>query len=245
MFSFEYVFYPDNQKTSVQDFYDGDLSCFLGALINNGQLIDQHWNLIEEADSVRLYCIAPEQDSLDQKYYNEYCKEYFSKVLNISFREPEHRLMGHTIGLTDSCTCSNSSYYILFTTFLAESTPISCGDCNLPVPLYKLPVINDEKDFYSVLYWQKTYQSCDTLYILSDTGERFGHRQISRINSSLSKLGLEICKEMAMMSQKPFYYFLHTYKQKKVCPKCGHDWALPSPLHNVYLYKCDNCCLMA
>jgi predicted nucleic acid-binding Zn ribbon protein len=247
VFSFEYIFYHDKEKISVQDFLDGELSWFLAALNKNGQLIDQHWNLVEETDALRLYCIAPDQDSLDSKYYNVYCQKHLSKLVNLSSRVPEYRLIGRTVGLSDSCTCTNPNYYILFTTFLAEYSPISCGDCNLPVPLYKLPVINEEKDYNAVLYWEETYQSCDTLFILSDTGERFGRRQISDINSSLSKLGIELCKEMALKAQKPFYYYLHKQngRQEKVCPMCGHDWVLPSPLHKLYSYKCDHCSLVA
>lgn len=247
VYSFEYLFYPDSQRVSVPDFYDGDLSAFLGALVRNGQLIDQHWNMIEEVCAIRLYCIAPEEDSLDPKYYNDYCKEYFSKVAKLSSREPEYRMIGHTVGLSDSCTCEAPSFYVLFTNFLAEYSPVTCGMCNLPVPLYKLPFIGEDKEYNSILFWYATYQTCDNLFILSDIGKRFGYQQISKVDSCLSKKGIEICKEMSMKTQKPFYYFLHKHygRQKKVCPICGVNWTLPSPLHNLYSYKCDNCCLVA
>jgi len=196
--SFVYIFYPDEKKTSLQEFWDGELSNFLVSLYKNGQLIKQQWNLFEECGTLRLNCIAPDQDSLDQNYYNQYCKNDFSRLVELSAREPQCKLIGHVIGPTDSCTCSDPSYYILFTTFLAEnSSPISYGDCNLPVPLYKLPVINKEKDYGSVLYWKEIYQCCDTLFILSDIGERFGYKQLSNINSPLSFQGIDICKKMS------------------------------------------------
>lgn len=154
MFSFEYLFFPDVQKTTVLDFYDGDLSSFLGALVRNGQIIDQDWNMTEENGIIHLFCLAPEEDSLAQKYYNEYCKNNLFKLNELSLKEPEYRVLGHTVGLSDACTCIEPSYYILFTTFLTGYSPVCCGDCNLMVPLYKLPLMKDEKEYYTLLHWQ-------------------------------------------------------------------------------------------
>lgn len=247
MFSFEHLFFPDTEKTTLLDFYDGVLAGFLAALVRNGQLMSQHWNMIEENSIIHLFCLAPEEDSLEAKYYNEYCKRDLSLINNLSLNEPEYRLLGHTLGLSDTCTCQQPSFYILFTTFLTGYSPVCCGDCNLLVPLYKLPLMKEEKEYNSLIHWQALYESCDALFISSDVGERFGYCQISNIGSSLSKEGLRICKDMSAMMQKPFYYFLHKYygKQRNNCPICGQSWKLDSALHGLYTYKCDKCGILS
>lgn len=247
MYTFEYYFYPDRKKHSLLDYYDKYLTYFLSSLSRNGQIIDQHWNVVEDGEAIKFICMAIDEDSLNPKYYNDYCKETLSRLNKASCNSPKYVLVGETVGASSCCSCEESSFYILFTTSSADYPPISCGDCNLPVPLYKFPNFEGEKEYYPISQWENVYQACDILFMTTYIGEIYGYKQISNFKSKLTESGINICKEMSRLTSKPFYYFLHKwYKpQKDFCPQCGQYWKLSSKLHNLYTHKCDKCYLIS
>lgn len=246
MFTFEYEFYP-KREVSLLDFTEEVLKDFLAALFKNGQLIDQHWNIIEDRGGLSLFCIAPEMDSLDAGYYNQHCRRQLARVIKLSDHAPTYKLLGPSLGLSDTCSCRESSFYILFTNFVAEYPPVSCGDCNLPVPLYRLPKLAEETDYTSLISWEAVYQACDALFLNTGVGEQFGYRQISQAESELSQSGLKLCKQLGELTGRPFYYYLHNWFQppEDNCPLCGASWRLEEELHGIYAYKCDKCQLLA
>lgn len=245
VFTFEAEFFPDLTKTSVSEFCGEELSVLLHTLRRNGQLIEQLWNLVEQNGAIKLYCIAPEEDALEPRHFNRYGLEALSAVLQKSVRPPVFRVIGKTVGLSDACACENSEYYVLFSNFAAEYSPVSCGDCNLPVPLYKLPGENED-EFYALRQWQGEYKACDSLFVLSGVGEKFGYREISEVDSSLTRDGYDVCREMSQKCNRPFYYFLHRHiSPLETCPRCGQEWGLDEKLHGFYAFKCDHCRLLS
>ena len=80
------------------------------------------------------------------------------------------------------------------------------------------------------------------LYCLSD---RFTYRQLNNLDSQLSKIGLDICRELEKATNTPTYYYLfQSGKSKEKCPICGADWKLDNG--NKFIdYKCDRCRLVA
>jgi predicted nucleic acid-binding Zn ribbon protein len=60
----------------------------------------------------------------------------------------------------------------------------------------------------------KRVQACDLLQIHCGFGERFGLNQMSKLNSGLSKEGLEVCRTVQDLTNKPCYYYLHRYNDK-------------------------------
>jgi predicted nucleic acid-binding Zn ribbon protein len=84
------------------------------------------------------------------------------------------------------------------------------------------------------------------------TGERFALNQLEKIDSSLNKRGLEICKKISNLSKKPVYYFLYKNsgidkrnELERKCPLCGGNWLLKSELHNLFMFKCDKCFIIS
>lgn len=147
----------------------------------------------------------------------------------------------------DICKCVNPSFYILFTTFLHTSSPIRCGDCGNFIPLYKLPKLDGEEEYNSILGWEEEYKACDSLFMLSGVGESFGYRQMSQLTSNLTKEGLDICQKMTKKVQRPIYYYLHKYYRphKENCPGCGKKWRLGEELLGLIRYKCDRCFIVS
>jgi predicted nucleic acid-binding Zn ribbon protein len=77
--------------------------------------------------------------------------------------------------------------------------------------------------------------------------DRFTYRQMSDVNSTLSKSGREICSAYENAIGKPFYYFLYHHpskKERKTCPDCGGEWRLDEDIGNLS-FKCDECRLVS
>jgi predicted nucleic acid-binding Zn ribbon protein len=136
---------------------------------------------------------------------------------------------------------------VLFTTMLDDRPPVECGDCGGAVPLYRLPKLEGDEEHSDIRSWPGAYQACDTLFMGSGVGERFGYRQMSRFDSPLTHEGREICQAMAELMGRPWSYYLTKYysAQSKSCPGCGGPWVLDEPLFGLYHYKCDDCCLLS
>jgi predicted nucleic acid-binding Zn ribbon protein len=245
IYTFEYVFYPDYSKVEDSDaFFDGVLSEFLSVLSNHGQIIDQHWNLIECGEAIKLICITIDEDSLDSKYYNIYGEKYLDKLISQSTRPPIYKLLGKTLGMMECCKCPNPSYYVFYP---SEYASIICGDCDLHIPLYKIPKFDGEEEYYFLRSWEASYQCCDRLFMNTDVGEKYGYQQLSMSNSKLSLEGMKLCKSLSANTGKPCYYFLKKYytKQKDDCPICKKNWKLEQRLHNFYSHRCDNCFIIS
>ncbi|MDP3443555.1 MAG: DUF2310 family Zn-ribbon-containing protein, partial [Ignavibacteria bacterium] len=94
---------------------------------------------------------------------------------------------------------------------------------------------------------------CDGLQMGCFTGEKFGTREISKINSSLNYRGVNITEKLTKYLKMPVYYYLYSGYGKSIknelsrsCPKCGNKkWMLKEPLHDMFDYKCDNCYLLS
>src|SRR5215212_10772560 len=245
MYLVEYDFFPDASKNDLDEYWYGPLSSFLAARYQNGALMGSPWHLLQAEDRVRLTGIVPTEDALDVRYYDRRASETLERLIEQSSRRPTFQILGKVLGLPDCCSCPSPGWYVLFTTFLNDRPPVECGDCGRSVPLYRLPL--SEEGAPDIRRWEVIYQACDMLFIQSGVGERFGYRQMSRFDSPLTHEGREICQAMAERMGKPWYYYLHRHYRRPEprCPGCGGEWKRAEPLHRLYFYKCDRCCLLS
>lgn len=86
---------------------------------------------------------------------------------------------------------------------------------------------------------------------LNSLSDRFSFRQIADPKTRLSRIGLEICRELEKAAGVPVYYYLHCDGNfgrsfPAVCPSCGGEWRSPeSPENYGYDYVCEKCRLVA
>jgi predicted nucleic acid-binding Zn ribbon protein len=245
MFLCEYDFFPDASKNDLDGYWHGPLSCFLAALYQNGALLGSSWHLLPAEDRIRLTAIVPTEDALDARYYDRWASQALERLMEQSRRPPTFQILGKALGLPDCCLCPSPGWYVLFTTFLNDRPPVECGDCGRSVPLYRLPLSEEETP--DIRRWGVIYQACDMLFIQSGVGERFGYRQMSRFDSPLSREGREICRAMSERMGRPWYYHLTRYYRRPEprCPGCGEAWKLEAPLPGLYTHRCDRCCLLS
>lgn len=243
MFLVSYRFYP---KDGTEAYFDGPLSSFLAALSQNGQLIGE-WNLVERDGCIEYIGQIPEETALDSCHHDGFATAAYDILLENSEREPTQQILGPALDESSPCTCASPGSYILFTTLIQVAPPVLCGDCGGHVPLYRLPRLGGEGNWYRVLGWEATYKACDQLYMGSGIGERFGIRQTRNPRSELSAEGRGICRELAAKVGAPVYYFLNSGMRSfgKRCPDCGSDWDAERNVANRFNLVCDRCSLVS
>lgn len=246
MYTFEYRFYPKQFDEAFINEFDSDRNWFISSLSKNGVILEAWQNTVKYETYYACRLIAPEMDSLDEKYYNKYNHQFLETVIKKSAKAPDYEYIGENYDDADCCNCDNASHYILYTSYNSSGSPILCGDCLSPVPLYKFPKTYDDSEYYDILCWQKVYRSCDTQF-MQGVGERHGYYMIHNPKSAVSKEGLRICRFLEEQTGKPFYYFLYDYykKNQSICPNCGNNWINHDFDSYNYNYVCKNCGLVS
>jgi predicted nucleic acid-binding Zn ribbon protein len=233
---------------------DGLIDTLVGCWRNNGQVLGREHPTALIDRTYRLFLMVPSADALDSKYDCRYVTSAKEKLVRAGFESPKIQIYRFD-PLAEPCECDRHSY-ILYTNFLQLESCFCCGNCFKPVPLYQIPwqestptkgALHDR-----IICWQSNYQSCDRLQMNCVVGERFGLRQMSRHDSALSTQGIEICRDITSILNMPTYYYLHRYhgrtkakELERLCPSCGGEWLLSSPLHRLFDFKCERCRLLS
>jgi predicted nucleic acid-binding Zn ribbon protein len=83
-------------------------------------------------------------------------------------------------------------------------------------------------------------------------GERFATNQISKLDSSLTKLGLKVCDSIQEVTGKQTYYYLYKGSGKsydselaRQCPSCNEAWYQQEPVHDIFNFMCKKCGLLS
>lgn len=204
-----------------------------------------------ENDKIVCLPFTLEENSLDKKLNNFYVNNQSKKLEELCNSKLIFRTVGKSYAsYKGACKCKKSDFYILITNYLTIESPLTCGNCNKSLPLYKLPVYYDY-GYMPILSWQTNYISCDSLQMNCEVGERWALNQMQKINSQLSKQGIEICRKIEELTSIPTFYYLFDYKKirknqsPKPCPSCEKDWNLVKQLHDFYDFKCDECKIMS
>ncbi len=246
MFSLEYDFYPRAGEDHTA-FVENHLFAYLADLLHTGQILAQPWNVISVGDAVRCSLLAPEADSLAPQHHSQGGRAAYASVLAASSQPPEVRSLGPTLGLPSCCDCRAPGTFVLFTTFLDDGPPVHCFDCRRPVPLYRVPHAANQESHHPVRAWASGHRACDTLFMGSGIGERWGYEQVARLESELTHEGRGVCSVLEAAIGKPVYYFLDCYypPQAERCPGFGSEWERPGPPDALFSYRCTPCRLLS
>lgn len=226
-------------------------SWLLSIWYKNGQIVSLPWPMVEGASELHAYALIPDRDALEARFANRYGREKLAEITKQAGAPPRIAVLGRDPESLDTCSCPERPSYVLFTNYLNLESPMRCGACFLPVPLYLLPYLRDEERC-DVLSWVSNYRACDALQMGCTVGERFGEQQLFRLGSALSRQGLEICRELEGKTGRKVYYYLHKSRgrtlgteRRRRCPGCGGDWLLEEPWHRLFEFRCDTCALLA
>jgi predicted nucleic acid-binding Zn ribbon protein len=235
----------DNNEAQLES-----LDFLLGAYRADGHVLGRELMTLSLDQRIEAYLFAPAADAFHPKNLNKWTAKRSEELKSSGLMNVQIVLLGDDLSEPDECTCDKPNSYILFTTYIQVQSPARCGDCFKPIPLYRLPRFKNN-DFQEVISWADDYKSCDSLFMNSATGERFGYREMSQANNSLSKRGRAICAHFESGTGKAAYYYLHRYyghgraaEEARKCPLCGGDWRLSTPWH-LFDFKCEQCRLVS
>ena len=204
-------------------------------------------------DKTKIVCLPStlEINSLDITNNNLYVDKQSKKIEELCNSKLKFETVGKSFdNYIAPCECSKSEFYILTTNYATTESPLTCGNCNKSIPLYRLPKYYDE-GYQPILSWESNYIACDRLQMNCEVGENWALNQMEKLGSQLSKQGLKICRKIEELTQINTYYYLHNWKRykgdtlKRHCPSCDKKWALKTQLHKLYDFKCDKCKLVS
>jgi len=246
MYTFEYRFYPKQFDSEFLDEYYFYIVDFMSSLVLNGLILKDWQSTIKHDNYLTCRLTAFEQDSLEKNYYNRYNHQYFAALKEKSLKQPEYELIGANFDDEECCRCKNTSHFVLHGENYMNSSPVYCGDCFCPVPLYRFPKTHDESEYFDIISWQRAYCACDTQFMVG-IGERHGYFMMHSPKSKLTQEGLRIAHFLEEKTGNPFYYYLYNFHSGNsiVCPICGKDWVnAESDLYH-YDFVCKECRVIA
>jgi predicted nucleic acid-binding Zn ribbon protein len=225
---------------------------YLAALIHNGQIACDHTPMANVKGGYLVVASLPEAGALGERFGNKWVRRAIRELAAVGVAGPVVTQLGFDPESRVPCPCRKRPSLILFTTFMHIGSPVRCGACFGPVPLYKLPATSDGGNYQDLLSWQDTYQAFDWLFIGTGPGERFAHDQLARYDSPLSKDGRELARKLEKKLRIPVSYYLSKHfgrsdeaERKRKCPSCGKSWLRREPLHGVFDFECRRCRLLS
>lgn len=225
------------------------IESLIAAWCKNGQVLE--W---QSAVTQRGYVILaqlPKDTALNATNNNVYASEALREIAKLEIQAPKIMILGSDPQSAEPCSCLKRSSLVLYTHYLSKESPIRCGDCFGPVPLYELPHTHDYEHL-NILQWAADYRALDTLQMHTITGERFAEAQLWRHDSSLSKQGFQIARKLAELTNSAVFYYLHKTRgisldkeSCRVCPSCSGAWKVERRWHRMFDFKCDSCQLLS
>ncbi len=229
----------------------GHVGGLIGAWRYNGQLVGRDQTVVSRPGGVSVFGVAPERGALAPRRSSVHVRRLLGELRAVGLARPRTTDLGFALESAAVDRCRRPSSYVMFTTYVALATPLRCGDCFGAVPLYRLDS-GERGDHGELIAWESDYQACDSLQMNCATGERFGSRELSRVDSSLTRRGRQLGHELTTRTGVPVYYYLYRYggrslarEQARRCPGCGGRWLLREVWHDQFDFRCDRCRLVS
>jgi predicted nucleic acid-binding Zn ribbon protein len=235
----------DNTTVSA---VDRAINGLMEALRYNGQILGREFPVVmgEGTFSVRVVC--PEANALHPDNHSDYVDFAISQLAEASLLAPKVRLLGRDLNSEQVAEEEAPNWQVLYTTYVHTCSPLRSGESLLPIPLYRYgPTLNG--DHKALVKWQTEWQACDELQMAGGCkAEHAALREITSPDSDLFRRGWDLRGRIEYISKIPTYYYQYRVggeslakEQARKCPKCGGEWLLDEPLHDIFHFKCDNC----
>jgi predicted nucleic acid-binding Zn ribbon protein len=198
---------------------------------------------------LQAFVALPADDALSTKHDSVYATAALAKLRELN-AELKITPLGNDPDSLAPCACKRRRSLIMYTHYLSTESPLRCGDCFMPVPLYQVPITHDHERF-DWRAWMTGYQACDRLQMGCAVGERYHENQLYKVDSELTKVGLGLRAKLAQLSKRPVYYFLYKARgvskakeYERPCPACAKPWRLAKPWH-FFDFCCESCGLVS
>lgn len=231
---------------------DRSVNRLVEALRYNGQILGREFPIVMGDGIFYLRVVCPEETSLHPANHSQYVKSCLSELSQACLLAPKIKLIGRDINSEEAAEEEKPSWQVLYTTYVHTCSPLRSGETLLPIPLYRhSPTFNG--DHKSIIKWQTEWQACDELQMAGGCqAEHAALAEISDINSDLFRRGWDLRGRIEYLTSIPTYYYQYRVggedlesEQNRKCPKCGGDWLLPEPLHDIFHFQCTSCRLVS
>jgi predicted nucleic acid-binding Zn ribbon protein len=253
MFLVQITFGPGDSDSSRRESLSDAAEGYLASLLHNGQIYGDYLLAWSNAQLV-CYTRIERPDSLASHYHSKWGVSELNKIIEAFGRDPEWRIIDDEVPSSFPDWRSSSSFYLRTHVSLIGS-PLCCGDSGEPVPVYPLPISDqDRQDLYS---WAGSYKDLYNVWLMSGALEIPAYEQLADPTSELSVNGRELCATIEEATQKPTFYYLTRYygrndgEETRRCPLCGGEWRSSdkekedkTPFHR-FPFKCDSCRLVS
>lgn len=239
----------DNTTVSA---VDKAINGLMDALRYNGQVLGREFPIVMGDGEFYVRVVCPEQDSLHPRYHSDFVKVCMNRLSDASLLAPKMRMLGRDLNSEQAAEEETPSWQVLYTTYVHTCSPLRSGETLLPIPLYRNePTLNG--DHKAVIKWQTEWQACDEIQMAGGCrAEHAALHEICDVDSVLFRRGWDLRGRIEYITKVPTYYYqyrvggqsLESEKARK-CPKCGGEWLLDEPLHDIFYFKCDECRIMS
>lgn len=227
---------------------DTAVNGLLDAWRYNGQILGREFPLLMSDGAFQVRVVCPEIDSLSTQYHSEQVKLKLKQLSNANLTSPKIKVLGRDVNSEQSALSLPQKWQVLYTTYVHTCSPLRCGESFMPVPLYKIPPVfnGDQK---AIVKWQTEWQACDEIQMAGAFQAEFAAlSEIQDVESLLFRKGWDLRGRIEYLTQVPTYYYQYQVggtekeiEQNRPCPRCGGDWRLSEPLHDLIYFKCDHC----
>ncbi|EOD81087.1 Nucleic-acid-binding protein [Grimontia indica] len=231
---------------------DRAVNGLMDALRYNGQVLGREFPMVLGDGQFHVRAVCPEKDSLNPKNNSPQVKQKLNQLADASLLSPKVKVLGRDINSEESAPEIERSWQVMYTTYVHTCSPLRCGETLLPIPLYHIPATFNG-DHKAEVKWQTEWQACDEIQMAGAfKAEHAALAEIQDVESLLFRKGWDIRGRIEYLTKVPTYYYQYRVGGKdaeseltRKCPKCGGDWLLESPLHDVFHFKCDDCRLVS
>lgn len=234
------------------DAVDKAINGLMDALRYNGQVLGREFPIIMGEGEFYVRAVCPEEDSLHPSHHSDFVNVCLSRLSEASVLSPKVRILGRDLNSEQVAETELPDWQVLYTTYVHTCSPLRSGESLLPIPLYRNPPTFNG-DHKAVIKWQTEWQACDELQMAgASKAEHAALEQLCEPNSDIFRRGWDIRGRIEYLTKIPTYYYQYrvggkslTDERARLCPKCGGEWLLEEPLHDIFHFKCDSCRLVS
>ncbi|MDO6500356.1 Zn-ribbon-containing protein [Photobacterium sanguinicancri] len=235
----------DNTTVSA---VDQAINGLMDALRYNGQVLGREFPIVMDEAIFRVRAVCPEIDSLHAQFNSDSVKACLNRLSQASLLAPKVKVLGRDLNSEAAAENFVPSWQVIYTTFVHTCSPLRCGETLMPIPLYRVPpVLNG--DHKSIVKWQTEWQACDEVQMAGGCkAEHATLHEIKDADSDLFRRGWDLRGRIEYITKIPTYYYQYQVggkslaeEKQRPCPKCGGDWSLDEPIHDLFHFKCDDC----
>lgn len=228
------------------------IGAMLSALWRSGQILhgSGDWPpLVARGLSYSCRVRLPERNSLEPLARSATVRCALRRLKEAGILGPDVTIVGDETEGYAPDPCRKPKELLLFTHALDVWSPVVCLDHFQHIPLYRRWLGDIDVD--RLRSWQGTYRALDRLNLDCGVGEAYATRQMSSLDSSLTREGIECRTDVESATGIPTYYYLYrrggrslSAELERRCPGCKEGWRLQKR-HRFLDFKCVPCRLVS